>query len=96
MNVMQLMSSSIDHYILPIQTVYPIADESRQQIRGLGLQITRSIPGTISRTLYSYTSHVKLLGKLALVAVTTVRRAPLEEIDYTTLITAKFSYLQTF
>lgn len=78
MNVMQLMSSFIDHYI---QTMYPIADESRQQIRGLGLQITRSIPGTISRTLYSYMSHVKLLGKLALVAVTTVRRAPLEEID---------------
>jgi hypothetical protein len=47
----------------------------------VGLQITRSIPGTISRTVYSYMSHVKLLGKLALVAVTTVRRAPLEEID---------------
>lgn len=83
---MQLMSSTIDHHLLPIPTVYPIADESRQQIRGLGLQITRSIPGTMSRTLYSRMSHVKLVGQLALILLRygarTPRRDRLNYVDY--------------
>lgn len=67
--LMRLMSSSIEHHILPIPTVYPITDERRQHIRGMGLQITRFIPGTIGSNLYPRMSHkkkLKLLGKLAL------------------------------
>jgi hypothetical protein len=56
--IMELVSESIEPHILPVPAVYHIANEREQQLeRGLGIQITRFIPGVMASECYPSMSH---------------------------------------
>ena len=68
--LMELVSKSIKPNILPVPTVYPITTEQEvQQEQGMGIQITRFIPGVMASERYSCMSHEErlvLVRRLAL------------------------------
>jgi Phosphotransferase enzyme family len=68
--LMQLVSTNIKSHILPIPSVYPIADEQeQQQKRGMGIQITKFVPGAMASKVYPSMSHqnkLLLVRKVAL------------------------------
>ena len=68
--LMSLVSRTIDSRILPVPSVYPIPGEiERQEVTGMGRQITRFIPGNIAFAVYPRLSHEKrlvLVQKIAL------------------------------
>jgi hypothetical protein len=56
--LMRLVSSSIDHSILPVPTCFP---SKEYIIRGMGVQITQFIPGVMGNTAYPRASHEQKL-----------------------------------
>ncbi|EXU97994.1 aminoglycoside 3'-phosphotransferase/choline kinase domain protein [Metarhizium robertsii] len=57
-SLMTLISKTVDSHILPVPPVYPIPGEGRrQQVTGVGRQITRLIPGVVASTTYPHLSH---------------------------------------
>ena len=60
--IMELVSKSIEPHILPVPAVYPIAMErEQQQERGMGIQITRFVPGVMASERYPSMSHEERL-----------------------------------
>lgn len=60
--LMQLISSTIPPQILPLPAVYPIANEAeRQNIIGMGIQITRYIPGIMANSIYPHMTYEQRL-----------------------------------
>ena len=68
--LMNLVSRTIDPRILPVPSVYPIPGEmERQEVTGMGRQITRFIPGDIAFAVYPRLLHEErlvLVQKIAL------------------------------
>ncbi|KAL9609306.1 MAG: hypothetical protein Q9167_005910 [Letrouitia subvulpina] len=61
-HIMALVSATIDPYILPVPPVYPIPGEKkRQDIEGVGRQITQFIQGDIAYSTYPRLSHKERL-----------------------------------
>ncbi|KND91017.1 hypothetical protein TOPH_04427 [Tolypocladium ophioglossoides CBS 100239] len=60
--LMTLISKTIDCRILPVPPVYPIPGEKkRQEVTGMGRQITRLIPGVMASSVYLRLSHEERL-----------------------------------
>jgi hypothetical protein len=60
--IMQLVSSKVDCRVLPLPTVYPIPNQSEQQMfSGMGIQITRFVPGVMAHKAYPLMSHKERL-----------------------------------
>ncbi|KAL9092996.1 MAG: hypothetical protein Q9165_004134 [Trypethelium subeluteriae] len=56
--LMILISKTTDSHILPVPPVYPIPGEmERQEITGMGRQITQLIPGVMASSVYPRLSH---------------------------------------
>jgi hypothetical protein len=56
--IMQLVISKVDHRVLPLPTVYPIPNElERHPINGMGIQITRFVPGIMAIGTYPLMKH---------------------------------------
>ena len=53
--IMQLVSSKVDHRILPLPTAYPIPNPS--EFSGMGIQITRFVPGVMAHKSYPLMSQ---------------------------------------
>ena len=69
-SIMLLVSTLIPPHILPVPAVYPIADERELQCKhGMGIQITRFVPGVMANSVYPTMTHedrLLLVRKLAL------------------------------
>ncbi|KAL8847312.1 MAG: hypothetical protein Q9221_007657 [Calogaya cf. arnoldii] len=60
--IMSWVSRNIDPRILPVPPVYPIPGElQRQEVTGMGRQITRFIPGNMANSVYPRMSHEQRL-----------------------------------
>ncbi|KAI3324464.1 hypothetical protein HD806DRAFT_492678 [Xylariaceae sp. AK1471] len=60
--LMTLISRTIDSHILPVPPVYPIPGEmKRQEVTGMGRQITQLIPGVVASSTYPRLSHEERL-----------------------------------
>ena len=59
---MRLISTTASSQILPVPAVYPISGEKeRQEMSGMGRQITQFIPGVIASSVYPRLSHEERL-----------------------------------
>ncbi|KAL2753551.1 hypothetical protein ACRALDRAFT_1035483 [Sodiomyces alcalophilus JCM 7366] len=57
-SLMTLVSRTVEPHILPVPPVYPIPGEKRrQEVTGMGRQITRLIPGVVASETYPHLSH---------------------------------------
>ena len=61
-SLMRLISTTTSSQILPVPAVYPIPGEmERQEMSGMGRQITQFIPGVIASSVYPRLSHEERL-----------------------------------
>ncbi|KAI9708790.1 MAG: hypothetical protein M1820_003745 [Bogoriella megaspora] len=59
---MTLISRTVDRQVLPVPPVHPIPGEKeRQEVTGMGRQITQLIPGVMASSIYPRLSHEEIL-----------------------------------